>query len=74
MRADYHPESHRIASRRVTRAVSLLARAGRQLDSAGRLAPDQYQRDRLKVVASGLRDLSLPLSRIASRLEKGREL
>jgi hypothetical protein len=71
MRADYHRQSHRIASRRLTRAITLLTRAGRQLDYASRLAPDPYNADRLRVLATGLRDLSLPLSHIASRLEKG---
>ena len=69
----YDPASSRIASRRLTRAVTLLSRAGRQLDNASRLAPDKYNADRLLSIASGLRDLSLPLSRIASRLEKGGE-
>jgi len=62
--------SPRIASRRLTRAVTLLSRAGRQLDAASRLAPDKYHADRLRFLATGLRDLSLPLVRIASRLEK----
>jgi hypothetical protein len=70
-RADYQSHSHRIASRRLTRAITLLTRAGRQLDNASRLAPDKYNADRLRFFAIGIRDLSLPLSRIASRLEKG---
>jgi len=66
-----NPVSDRTASRRLTRAVTLLGRAGRQLDAASRLAPDNYHADRLRFLATGLRDLSLPLSRIASCLEKG---
>ena len=61
--------SNRIASRRLTRAITLLYRAGRQLDDASRVAPDRYNSDRLRSLATGLRDLSLPLSRIASRLQ-----
>jgi hypothetical protein len=63
--------STRTASRRLTRAVSLLARAGRQLYCASQAAPDRFHRDRLHFFADGLRELSLPLSRIASRLERG---
>lgn len=71
MRKQLHSSSPRIASRRLTRAITLLTRAGRQLDTASRLAPDKYNADRLRFLAIGIRDLSLPLSRIASRLEKG---
>ena len=63
--------SQRVASRRLARAVTLLSRASRQLDSASRFAPDQYNTDRLRFLAVGLRDLSIPLCKIASRLEKG---
>jgi hypothetical protein len=63
--------SHRIASRRLTRAVALLYRAGLQLDGASQIAPDRHNRDRLHTLAVGIRELSLPLSRIASRLERG---
>jgi len=66
--------STRIASRRLTRAVTLLTRAGRQLDAASRSVPDSYNADRLRYFATGLRDLSLPLSRAASRLEKAGDL
>ena len=66
--------SSRVASRRLTRAVTLLHRAGRQLSEASRTAPDRYNRERLLGLAIGLRDLSLPLSRIASGLEKGGEI
>ena len=73
MQADYHSRSLRVASRRLTRAVTLLGRAGRQLDDASRVVPDPFNRERLHYFAVGLRDISLPLSRIASRLEKGGE-
>jgi len=71
MQQKYAPVSNRIASRRLTRAVTLLHRAGRQLDGASRVTPDRYNRDRLHNLATGLRELGLPLTRIASRLEKG---
>jgi hypothetical protein len=71
---DFGPSSTRIASRRLTRAVTLLARAGRQLDDASRFVSDRHSRDRLRFLATGLRELSLPLSRIASRFENGRGL
>ena len=61
----------RVASRRLLRAVTLLFRAGKQLDAASRTAPDRYNADRLKCLASGLREVTLPLHRIASRFEKG---
>ena len=70
----YEATSARIASRRLARAVALLVRAGKQLDHAGRIVPDRYNSDRLRSLATGLRDLSLPLSRIASRFEKGGDL
>jgi hypothetical protein len=66
-----HPTSARIASRRLNRAVSLLCRAGQQLDDAASLAPDKFHRNRLYVFASGLRDLAIPLARIASHLQRG---
>jgi hypothetical protein len=68
---NYPSLSHRLASRRLTRAVTLLARAGRQLDDASRVAPDRHNRNRLRLLATGLRDLSIPLSKIASYLERG---
>jgi hypothetical protein len=64
-------QSYQTASRRLTRAVTLLFRAGKQLDEASRQAPDTYHADRLHFFATGLRDMSLPLARIASQLEKG---
>ena len=69
-----HSTSPRIASRRLNRAVTLITRAGLQLEHASRVAPDRYNADRLHLIAIGLRDLSLPLTRIATRLEKGGEL
>ena len=74
MQPELDTASHRIASRRLTRAVTLITRAGRQLEHASRVAPDKYNADRLRFLATGLRDLSLPLTRIASRLQKGGEL
>jgi len=71
LRANNTATSSRAASRQLTKAVILLFRAGKQLDAASRTSPDRYHADRLRFFASGLRDLSLPLSRIASRLEKG---
>ena len=66
-----HNNTNRIASRQLTRAVTLLFRAGKQLDAASRIAPDRYDADRLRFLATGLRELSLPLSKIASCFEKG---
>lgn len=63
--------SNRAASRRLARAVALLDRAGEQLSAASQAAPDRYHRNKLHTLAVGLRDLSLPLSRIASVLERG---
>ena len=66
-----HNNSSRVASRRVGRALTLLSRASRQLDSASHSAPDQYHQQRLHGLVVGLRDLCLPLSKIASHLERG---
>jgi hypothetical protein len=71
MQADYPLRSHRNASRQLTRALTLLSRAGRQLDEASRTAPNRYHADRLRFYANGLRDVTLPLYRIASLIEKG---
>jgi hypothetical protein len=62
--------SHRISSRRLSRAVTLLTRAGRQLDSASKVA-DRYNEERLRFFASGFRDLANSFSKIASQLERG---
>ena len=70
-RHDYAPTSRRVASRRVARALPYIAYAAQQLFRASQAAPDRFNRDRLHVLADGLRRLTLPLSRIASRLEKG---
>ena len=59
----------RIASRRLHRVVTLLAQAGRTLDAASRQAPDKHERDRLFFFANELREVSIPLSRLA-RVEK----
>lgn len=67
------PTSSRTASRRLMRALTLLNRAGRQLDGASYAAPDRFHRDRLRFFATGLRELSLPLWRVASIFEKGGE-
>jgi hypothetical protein len=63
--------SHRIASRRVQRCIALLACASTELHRASGAANDTYSRDRLKNLANGLRDVGVPLSRIASHLERG---
>jgi len=68
--APLHNSSNRIASRRLSKAVTLLFRAGKQLDAASRTAPDKYHADRLRFLATGVRDVTLPLCRIASHLEK----
>jgi len=65
-----HNNSSRVASRRLSKAVTLLFRAGKQLDAASRTAPDKYNADRLRFFATGVREVTLPLHRIASRLEK----
>jgi hypothetical protein len=63
--------SHRNASRRVARAVILLSRAGEQLQAASQTTPDRYSCDRLRFLATGIRELSIPLSKIATCFEKG---
>jgi hypothetical protein len=69
--APLHARSNRIASRRLCKAVTLLFRAGKQLDAASRTAPDKFNADRLRFFATGLRDVTIPLHRIASQLQKG---
>lgn len=64
--------SPRAASRRVARAVSFLTLAGEQLAAASHASPDRYHRNKLHSFSIGIRELSLPLSRIASHLERGR--
>lgn len=68
---NFNRTSPRLATRRIHRAVTLLFRAGRQLDAAGCAMPDPYHSDRLRHLAVGLRDFSLPLSRLAARLDNG---
>ena len=63
--------SHRIASRRLERAVVLLARAGKQLDGASQAASDRHNRNRLYRLATGLREFTIPLARLASYLQRG---
>jgi hypothetical protein len=66
------PNFHRISSRRLARALVLLYRAERQMARDSQAAPDRYHRNHLHCIASSLRDLSIPLMRIVSRLERGR--
>jgi hypothetical protein len=65
--------SNRTASRKLVRAVTFLTLAGQQLSAASQSAPDRYHRYKFHRLALGLRDFSLPLSRIASLLERGGE-
>jgi hypothetical protein len=71
--AELHTSSDRLATRRLSKAVTLLFRAGKQLEAASRMSADRYHSDRLQFFATGLRDVTLPLHRIASRLQKGGE-
>jgi hypothetical protein len=71
MQGHSSPFSRSIASRKLSKAVTLLNRAGQQLDVASRNAPDRYNADRLRIFAAGLRNVAMPLSRLANRLEKG---
>ena len=71
MQKNYRLYRHHVASRRVFRAVNLVFRAGRHLEDASRFAADNYNSDHLRYLAAGLRELSLPLSRIASHLQDG---
>ena len=66
-----HNKCSRLASRGVSKAVTLLFRAGKELEAASRNAPDRYNADRLKFLALGVREVTLPLHRLASHLEKG---
>jgi len=50
--------------------VTLLFRAGKQLDEASRTAPDKYHAARLRFLPTGVQDVTLPLCRIASHLQK----
>ena len=66
--------SNRTASRRLERAIMLLNRAGRQLDGASHASRERFHRDRLYSLATGLREFTLPLSRLASFLQRGGQL
>ena len=68
--ADYRSHTQHVASHRLTRALTLPLRTGKQLDAASPSAPDNYNADQIRVLADGLRDLSRPLSRMASSVEK----
>jgi hypothetical protein len=74
MQEYFRTSSHRIASRHIAKAVILLSRAGQQLQAASQTTADKYSCDRLRFFATGVRDVALPLSRIASCLERGRDL
>jgi len=65
-----HKSTH-AASRRLARAVFLLHSAGEQLSAASHSSPDRYHRNQLNNISIGLRELCLPLSLIASNLERG---
>lgn len=71
MREQLHPTSRRVASRRVLRAVALIARAGRQLDAASNASPDRHNRERLRFFVAGFRDLAASFSKVASQFERG---
>ena len=62
--------SNRIASRRLQRALVLLNRAGQQFDAASSAATTRQDREHLRSLASGIRELYIPLSKTASRLER----
>jgi hypothetical protein len=70
-RADYQSHSPRLASRRVQRCIALLKCASTELYRASGAANDTHSRNRLKCLASSLRNLAVPMSRIASHLERG---
>ncbi len=65
--------SSRTASRRLTRALTLLHRASRQLESASQSVPDRYNKAHLFNLSVGLREICIPLYRAASRLERGEQ-
>ena len=67
----FEHKSHRAASKRLAQAVSLLHLAGDQLNAARQASPDNFHQKKLCDLALGVRALSLPLSRIASVLERG---
>lgn len=63
--------SNRTASRKLVRAVTFLTLAGQALNAAGQVSKDHYHRKKFHRLAVGLREFSLPLSRIATLLERG---
>jgi hypothetical protein len=65
--------SNNDARLRLARVVRLLNRAGEQLQAARHASDDRYHRNALNEIVIGLRDVSLPLSRIASSLKRGCE-
>jgi hypothetical protein len=68
---NYPSESFRLASRRLTRALTLLSLACGQLRQACNAAPDKHNRERLLLFASELQRVSNPISRLARRLQGG---
>lgn len=68
--AQLNSTSHRIASRRLHRALILLHRASRYIEAASQSA-DRHHKDELLEFALGLREICIPLFRVAARLEKG---
>ena len=60
----------RAASLRLTRAVSHLNQAGRQLAAATVAAPSRYHQKQIRRLSVDLRTLSAPIEGLASFLEK----
>jgi hypothetical protein len=65
--------SNRTASRRLVRAVNFLTLAGRALCAASQASSDRYHKNKFHRLAIGVRELTLPLTRIASLLDRGGE-
>jgi hypothetical protein len=61
---------HKTASPPLRRALTLLFRACKEISSAIRVAPDEYHRQCLHCLAAEVKDLSLPLARVAARIAK----
>ncbi len=59
------------ASIRLARAVSHLQQAGKELSAATQAAPDRYHQKQLRSLAVDLRTLSMPITGIATSLERG---
>jgi hypothetical protein len=64
--------SRRVASRKLARSLAYLHSAERQMASASQAEPNRYHQDRLRFITDGLSELSIPLTRIVSRLERER--